>query len=282
VLTDRRDIAGICDWIADGQVSVWNGVPAHFYDFLRQPALELGSLTEAWCGGSSCPEQLRQEFASVCAVPMCGTYGLTEAPTVVAIDPTEGARRPGASGRVLPHLEVGAYDDDDRRLPAGEVGELRISPASSGPWAGMWQPMLGEWRDGGITRAVGIPFPTGDVGSVDDEGWLRVVERKKLIILRGGANVYPAEVEGVIRQHPAVAAAAVFGVPDPRLGEKVAALVQPRSSLDLSDLEQLCFQRLARYKVPESWGLVDELPANAMGKVIRSGLPDLLEHARRA
>jgi len=282
VLTDRRDIAGICDWIAAGQVSVWNGVPAHFYDFLQQPALELGSLTEAWCGGSACPEQLRKEFASVCAVPMCGTYGLTEAPTVVAIDPAASLSRPGTSGQVLPHLDVAAYDDDDRRLPAGEVGELRISPASSGPWARMWRPMLGEWRDGAITPAAGIPFPTGDVGSVDDEGWLRVVERKKLIILRGGANVYPAEVEGVIRQHPAVAAAAVFGVPDPRLGEKVAALVQPRSSLDLSDLEQLCLQRLARYKVPERWGLVDELPANAMGKVIRSGLPGLLEHAIRA
>jgi long-chain acyl-CoA synthetase len=282
VLTDRRDIAGICDWIATGQVSVWNGVPAHFYDFLRQPTLELGGLTEAWCGGSSCPEQLRQEFASVCAVPMCGTYGLTEAPSVVAIDPADGSSRPGTSGQVLPHLDVAAYDDDGRRLPAGEMGELRISPASSGPWARMWRPMLGEWRDGVITPAEGIPFPTGDVGSVDDEGWLRVVERKKLIILRGGANVYPAEVEGVIRQHPAVAAAAVFGVPDPRLGEKVAALVQPRSALDLSDLEQLCLQRLAWYKVPEHWALVDELPANAMGKVVRSGLAGLLEHSRRA
>jgi long-chain acyl-CoA synthetase len=281
LLTDRRDIAGICDWIAAGKVSVWNGVPAHFYDFLQQPALELGGLTEAWCGGSSCPEQLRQDFASLCAVPMCGTYGLTEAPTVVAIDPADGRSRPGTSGQVLPHLDVAAYDDDDSRLPAGEVGELRISPASSGRWAGLWRPMLGEWQDGAITPALDLPFPTGDMGSVDDDGWLRVVERKKLIILRGGANVYPAEVEGVIRQHPAVAAAAVFGVPDARLGEKVAALIQPRSALDLSDLEQLCLQRLARYKVPECWAEVDKLPANAMGKVIRSELPGLLDHARQ-
>jgi long-chain acyl-CoA synthetase len=281
LVTAQADGCCICEWLAAEDVSVWNGVPAHFYDFLQQPALELAGLTEAWCGGSSCPEQLRLEFASACAIPMCGTYGLTEAPTVVAIDPADGSSRPGTSGQVLPHLDVAAYDDD-RRLPAGEVGELCIGPARAGPWAGMWRPALGEWQAGAVSPAGGIPFPTGDIGSVDSEGWLRVVERKKLIILRGGANVYPAEVEGVIRQHPAVAAAAVFGVPDARLGEKVAALVQPRSPVDLHGLEELCRQRLARYKVPERWGLVDELPANAMGKIIRSGLPGLLDRARQA
>jgi len=281
VLTGRRDIAGICEWIAAEHVSVWNGVPAHFYDLLRQPALELAGLTEAWCGGSACPEQLRQELADVGPIPVCGTYGLTEAPTVVAIDPADGRSRPGTSGRVLPHLDVAAYDDD-RRLSAGQTGELRISPARSGPWAGMWRPALGEWQAGTVSPAAGIPFPTGDIGSVDADGWLRVVERKKLIILRGGANVYPAEVEGVIRQHPAIAAAAVFGVPDARLGEAVAALVQLRFPVDRHDLEALCRQRLARYKVPERWGVVDELPANAMGKIIRSGLPGLLDRARPA
>jgi acyl-CoA synthetase (AMP-forming)/AMP-acid ligase II len=125
-----------------------------------------------------------------------------------------------------------------------------------------------------------VPFPTGDIGTVSDDGWLMVTDRKKLIIVRGGANVYPAEVERVIRRHPAVAEVAVFGVPDERLGEKVAALVQFRDSAgpnaDLTAIEDLCRAALARYKVPEKWGVVDQFPLNAMGKIIRTGLAALL------
>jgi long-chain acyl-CoA synthetase len=126
------------------------------------------------------------------------------------------------------------------------------------------------------------PVATGDIGSVDADGWLTVVDRKKLVIVRGGANVYPAEVERVIRLHPAVAAVAVFGVPDDRLGQKVAALVQLSAEIDLGDLESLCRQQLARYKVPESWAAVDALPVNAMGKIARTGLPTLLQSVTRA
>ena len=120
------------------------------------------------------------------------------------------------------------------------------------------------------------PVATGDIGSVDADGWLTVVDRRKLVIVRGGANVYPAEVERVIRLHPAVAEVAVFGVPDERLGEKVAALVQLGAEIDTSELVGLCRQHLARYKVPEVWSAVDSFPVNAMGKIIRTRLPGLL------
>ena len=116
---------------------------------------------------------------------------------------------------------------------------------------------------------------TGDIGSVDAGGWLTVVGRRKLVIVRGGANVYPAEVERVIRLHPAVAEVAVFGVPDERLGEKVAALVQLGTEIASSELEALCRQHLAGYKVPELWSIVDSFPVNAMGKIIRTRLPGL-------
>jgi long-chain acyl-CoA synthetase len=119
--------------------------------------------------------------------------------------------------------------------------------------------------------------PTGDIGTVDAEGWLTVVDRRKLVIVRGGANVYPAEVERVIRLHPAVAEVAVFGIPDERLGEKVAALVQLSEETDLGVLRAVCAGQLARYKVPEVWGVVDTFPLNAMGKIIRTGLPGLLQ-----
>jgi acyl-CoA synthetase (AMP-forming)/AMP-acid ligase II len=276
VLMDRRDVPGVAEWAGRERVTVWNGVPAQLYDLARQPELDLSSLEEAWCGGAGCPDELRRSFEETHRAPVRATYGLTEAPTVVAIDPVDGRTRPGASGLVLPHLDVAAYDEEGRRLPAGATGELRISPATHGQWAGAWTPALGEWRDGAVIPAPGGPVATGDVGSVDADGWLTVVDRRKLIIVRGGANVYPAEVERVIRLHPAVTEAAVFGVPDERLGEKVAALVQLGTELETSVLEELCRQHLARYKVPETWSVVDSFPTNAMGKIIRTRLPGLL------
>jgi acyl-CoA synthetase (AMP-forming)/AMP-acid ligase II len=290
VLTDRRDADGVAEWLGRERVNVWNGVPAQLHDLVRRPGLDLRGLREVWCGGADCPQALRESFQAVHQVPVRATYGLTEAPTMVAIDPVDGRTRLGASGLVLPHLDVAAYGEDGRRLTAGDAGELRIGPAAGGDWAGAWTPMLGEWRDGALAATPAGPVPTGDIGSVDADGWLAVVDRKKLIIVRGGANVYPAEVERVIRLHPGVTNVAVFGVPDDRLGERVAALVQlggpasaaSRDTAILSEIEDLCRQQLSRYKVPETWDVVGALPVNAMGKVVRTGLPALLRRRAQA
>jgi len=204
-------------------------------------------------------------------------YGLSEAPTVVAIDPVGGTHREGASGQVLPHLEVAAHDDDGRRLGPGREGELRITAAGDGAWAGCWRPPLGYWEDGAVRRAGPEVVMTGDVGWVDADGWLTMVDRKKLMIVRGGANVSPAEVESVLMQHPSVAAAVVFGLPDDRLGERVAALVLPADAdVDSAALASFCSGRLARYKIPEIWGRPESLPTNAMGKIIRTDLAERL------
>ena len=286
VLTGRRDAEGVAEWIAAERVTVWNGVPAQLHDLARRPEFDLSSLAEVWCGGAGTPEELRRAFEDAYHVPVRATYGLSEAPTVVAIDPVGAPARPGVSGRLLPHLDVAAYSADGRRLPPGQQGELRLAPAATGQWAGAWTPALGEWRDGAVVPAgtvpsPTVPFPTGDIGTVSADGWLTVTDRKKLIIVRGGANVYPAEVERVIRRHPAVAEVAVFGIPDERLGEKVAALVQLRDSpdlkADLTAIESLCRAELARYKVPDEWGTVGQFPLNAMGKIIRTGLVALLK-----
>ena len=277
ILGDRRDVSGVAEWIGRERVGVWNGVPAQFYDLVHRPDLDISSLREAWCGGGACADELRRSFEDAHPVPVRAAYGLTEAPTVVAIDPVDETTRPGAAGQVLPHLDVAAYDDAGRRLPTGSTGELRIGPVHSGKWADAWTPALGEWRDGSVVPTAAAPVATGDIGSVDADGWLTVVERKKLVVVRGGANVYPAEVERVIRLHPAVTEVAVFGIADERLGEKVAALVQLAAEVDLRDLESLCRQHLARYKIPELWSVVDAFPTNAMGKIIRTSLPDLLK-----
>jgi long-chain acyl-CoA synthetase len=223
---------------------------------------------------------LRAAFHSAHGQHLRATYGLTEAPTVVSIDPVGEQWQPAASGRVLPHLQVVAHDEAGAALAAGADGELRLAAADSGPWAGAWTPMLGYWEDGAV-RPSAAPTLTGDVGSVDAGGWLTIVGRKKVVVIRGGANVYPAEVERVLTACPDVAAAAVFGVPDERLGERVAALVEPVGShVDLDELRAVCASQLARYKVPEIWAAVPHLPTNAMGKVVRTDLGELLEAAR--
>jgi long-chain acyl-CoA synthetase len=282
IVMDRRDPDGVAEWIKDAQVTVWNGAPAQILDLARRPDLELTSLAEAWTGGGSCPEHIRDAFAATHGRLVTATYGLSEAPTVVAIDPADGAHRENASGQVLPHLAVTALGQDGGSLPAGSTGELAISAAPAGEWAGTWRPPLGYWEDGAVREAGPGVVLTGDVGSVDADGWLTMADRKKLMIVRGGANVSPAEVEGVLMEHPSVTAAVVFGVPDERLGERVAALVvSADATLDSPALAEFCAPRLARYKIPERWGRSGSLPANAMGKVIRTNLVAELESAAR-
>ncbi|GAA4810757.1 class I adenylate-forming enzyme family protein [Streptomyces ziwulingensis] len=280
VLMDRRDVEGVADWICARRVTVWNGAPAQLHDLVRRPDLDLGPLREVWSGGGDTPDTLRRAFADTHGPVPRATYGLTEAPAVVSIDPPGGPGRPGTSGRVLPHYDVAAYDDTGRRLPAGEPGELRLEGAAAGPWAGAWTPMLGHWERGGVRPPAPGPVATGDIGSVDADGWLTVLDRRKLVIVRGGANVYPLEVERVIAAHPHVARVAVCGVPDERLGERVAAVVEGTGlALDLRALAALCRRELSPYKVPEFWAQVDALPVNAMGKVRRTGLAELLDGA---
>ncbi|MEU6558137.1 class I adenylate-forming enzyme family protein [Nocardia nova] len=276
VIMDRRDAAGVAEWIAAHRVTVWNGAPAQIYDLARRDD-DLSSLREVWSGGSDTLDAVRTAFADAHGVIPRVTYGLTEAPTVVSIDPAGSRWRSGTSGQVQPQFDVAAYDDAGRRLPPGEPGELRLAPASSGPWAHRWAPSLGHWADGGVRPLEPGPLPTGDIGTVTDDGWLRVIDRKKLVIIRGGTNVYPLEVERVIAAHPEVAAVGVCAVPDERLGQRVAAVVESTGpALDFEALTELCRRELAGYKVPESWTQVEALPVNAMGKLQRTALADLV------
>jgi len=277
IVMNRRDVDGVAEWIAEHRVTVWNGAPAQVYDLARRPDAGLGSLREVWSGGSDTPDAVREAFAATHGPVPRATYGLSEAPTVVAIDPPGEEWSPGVSGRVLPQFDVAAYDDDGRRLPPGALGELRLAAAQEGPWARWWRPTLGYWSDGAITPPEPGPFATGDIGTVDEHGRLSVLDRKKMVIIRGGANVYPLEVERVLATHPDVTKVAVCPVPDVRLGQRVAAVVESdRATVDFDALARWCRRELAGYKVPEVWTKVDALPVNAMGKVERAGLTELV------
>lgn len=283
VIMDRRDLAGVAEWIATRKVTVWNGAPAQLHDLAAHPELDLSSLREVWSGGSDTPDRLREAFAAAHGLVPRVTYGLTEAPTVVSIDPPGVDWTPRTSGTVLPHYDVAAYDDHGNRLPPGEIGELRLSARTGGPWANLWRPLLGHWTGGGIEPAPEGPVATGDIGTVDSDGRLTLLDRKKMVIIRGGANIYPLEVERVLDTHPAVGRSAVCGVPHERLGQQVAAVIQTNgAAVDFPELAEYCRRELAGYKVPEVWAAVDALPTNAMGKVVRTQLPELLSRAGTA
>lgn len=278
VLTDRRDARGIADWIWRERVTVWNGVPAQLYSMVRDPQIEpaqLSSLREVWTGGAACPEELFSQFQERFGVPLRQTYGLTEAPTVVTMEPVDAARVEGASGQSLPHLDVSIWNDRGEKLPVGEVGEICVAATHEGEWAETYTRYLGLWRGGSVEELSpdGI-LRTGDIGSLDESGNLFVRDRKNLVIVRGGANVYPAEVERVLEQVPGIRASAVIGVPDDRLGERVVAFVEQERGYPSTEesIREHCLTQLARYKVPERVEVVDELPRNSMGKIQRRAL----------
>ncbi len=280
IVMDRIDAEGVADWIHRERVTTWNGPPALLHDLATNPAValsDLASLTEVWTGGADCPEAIRSRFEAKFGLPVVATYGLSEAPTVVAIDPLAGHHVAGASGRPLPHLAVRIAGPDGATLPPGGTGEVCVGPA---PADGRYRPMLGYWErpDATAEALAGGELRTGDVGVLDGEGYLHIRDRKSLVVIRGGANVYPAEVERVLLDAPGVAAAAVLGVPDERLGERVVAVVEPAAGVpfDPDAVRDHCLAHLARYKVPERLVAVERLPRNAMGKVIRADLPGLL------
>ena len=274
VIMDRGDVTGIVEWIRSEAVTVWNGPPAQLWTMVRDASIDpahLASLEEVWAGGADCPDRLRHDFEARFGVPVCRTYGLTEAPALVCLDDRDGDRPEGTSGRPLDHVSVSTPD-----------GEIVLGPVASGPFAGRYRPALGYWDRPDAGRGVleGRTLRTGDLGELEPSGHLRVLGRKSTVIIRGGANVYPAEVERVLADAPGVAAAAVVGVPDERLGERVGAALEGRPGgppVDVGAVADHCRVHLAAYKVPERWVVVDRLPRNQMGKVPAPAVRELLE-----
>lgn len=287
IVMDRVDPAGIAQWIAAEGATVFNGAPAMLFGLATNDQVaagDLASLAEVWSGGSHCPPAVIERFEAKFGRPVTTTYGLTEAPSLVAITAAGDRSHHHTSGRPLPHLQVGIVGQDGRPLPTGQRGEITVGAVTEGPWAGAYRPMLGYWRrpePTGRALAGGV-LHTGDIGALDDQGYLVVEDRQSSVILRGGANVYPAEVERVLADHPAVADSCVVGVDDERLGQRVVAMVEPVAGTqpDPEDLGRHCLEQLARYKVPERF-VLGELPRNSMGKVRRTDVGQALQDGAR-
>lgn len=255
-------------------------VPTMAHDLVAReidPAL-LATLDSVIVGGAACPADIRRRFHARFGVRAIAGYGLSEAPTGVVRESPDEPISDSAAGCPMEPFAVTARDDAGAVLPPGEEGEICIGATADGDWAGCWTPMLGYWRRPDATAAAladGV-LHTDDIGSVDADGRVTITGRRSDLILRGGANVSPVEVEHVLLAHPGVAEAAVFGVADERLGERVAAVVVPAGDapLDVDELRAHCGQRLAAYKIPERIDVVASLPRNAMGKVVKTDLAE--------
>lgn len=277
VIMERSDTSSIVEYIRTHRVTVWNGPPAQLHTLLHDPTVsvdDLSTLDEVWVGGGDCPDALRDGFEDRFGVRVSRTYGLTEAPALVSIDDLEGSRPPGTSGRPLDHINVRTGDD----------GELILAPTATGPWAGTYRPFLEYWNQPDATSSVLSDgcLHTGDLGRLEHGGHVRVLARRSQLIIRGGANVYPAEVERVLAEAPGVHASAVIGIPDERLGERVGAVIEPvpGSEPDRGAIIAHCRVSLAGYKVPERIVFVERLPRNAMGKVPREAVLEILRAKR--
>jgi long-chain acyl-CoA synthetase len=220
-------------------------------------------------GAAPLPVEVANKFEELTGAKLVEGYGLTEAAPVTHCNPLYGRRKVGSIG--LPFPSVGAFcaDPEGRPLPAGEIGELVVR----GP-----NVMDGYWNrpeETAQTLKDGWLF-TGDVARMDEEGYFYIVDRKKDMIIAGGYNIYPREVEEVLYQHPAVKEAAVVGVPDAYRGETVKAFVVLKEGYEdevgEEDLRAFAKERLAAYKVPRLWEFREELPKTAVGKILRRRL----------
>jgi acyl-CoA synthetase (AMP-forming)/AMP-acid ligase II len=279
VAMDRVDGVGMAEWIAAERVTTFAAVPAMVHDLLTNPAVTddmLASIQAIGVGGADMPEAFRRLYEERFGRRVGTGYGLTEAPTSVTAEDPNDPPITGTCGKALPQVGIHILDDADNELPAGEVGEVCVGPAPAGEHADLYRPMLGYWnRPEESARALrGGLLHTGDIGVLDREGNLFIKDRENDLIIRGGANVYPAEVERVLHDDRRVAACAVIGRPDDRLGERVVAFVelQDGATADVESLLARCRENLARYKVPDSITFVDAFERTPMGKIRKTVL----------
>jgi long-chain acyl-CoA synthetase len=281
VCMDRVDAVGVADWVRRESVGHFAAVPAIYHDLLTHADVrteDLASLARPEVGGAECPPAFLRLYRERFGADVSIGYGMTEAPTAVTRSLGDRPPEPGLIGRALPQLSIHLLDEEGRAVADGEVGEICVAPASDGPFAGVYTPMLGYWSKPEETaRALRAGMlHTGDMGTRDpDSGQLYIRGRRGDLILRGGANVYPAEIERVLHGDPRVAACAVMGIPDERLGERVVAAVQVAEGagqVTEDELRERCAASLARYKVPERFHFVDRVPRNSMGKIVKREL----------
>jgi long-chain acyl-CoA synthetase len=242
----------------------------------REGKVDFSTIKLCFCGAAALMAETKKRFEELTGGVVMEGYSLTEAQMAVIANPVRGEKKIGSVGMPLPDVEVRIIDADDGRtiLAQGETGEIVINAP---------QLMIGYWERPDETREMlrqgdngeRLLF-TGDLGYLDEDGYLFIVDRKKDLIKTSGYQVWPREIEEVIASHPAVAEVGVTGLPDQMRGEIVKAWVVLRHGMNVSkgDLKLYCRERLAPYKVPSAFEFVSELPKSAAGKVLRRVLKE--------
>ncbi|WP_234505397.1 long-chain-fatty-acid--CoA ligase [Thermus brockianus] len=279
VLLPRPEIHAVVEAIEKHGVTHFPGVPTLYVAFNNFPGIEkrnVKSIRICLSGAAPLPVEVAKRFEEITGARLIEGYGLSEASPVTHSNPVEGVVKKGSIGMPLPSVEAKVVDEEGKEVPLGEVGELIVK----GP-----NVMKGYWNRPEETQKAlkdGWLY-TGDMARMDEDGYFYIVDRKKDMIIAGGYNIYPREVEEVLYTHEAVQEAAVVGVPDPYRGETVAAFLvlkpEYRGKVTEKDIEAFCRQHLAAYKVPRIIVFRESLPKSSVGKILRRELRE--EFAKR-
>ena len=269
-LLTRFDPGHALEIIKRDRVTVLPGVPTMYAAILHYAgggAADAQSVRLCVSGGAAMPVELMRAFEKAFGCMILEGYGLSETSPVASFNHPDRPRKPGTIGTAIAGVGMRVQDNDGNPVAQGEIGEIAIRGDNV---------MKGYWRRPEETAEAmaGGWFRTGDLGRVDEDGYFSIVDRKKDMIIRGGFNVYPREIEEVLYEHPAVAEAAVIGVPDEILGEEVAAAVtlKPGFTATPEELRELVKSQLAAYKYPRRVWIADELPKGDTGKILKRAI----------
>jgi len=272
LIPDPRDLKSFINTLVETPFTVITGVNTLFNVLTNNrkfKALDFSRLHLAISGGMALQTVVAKKWHKITGIPLIEGYGLTETSPVVTVNPLDLQEHNGTIGLPLPSTDISIRNDDNEELPLGESGELVIS----GP-----QVMKEYWNNPSETKNVFTSdgfLKTGDIATMDEEGYLKIVDRKKDMILVSGFNVYPNEIEDVISHHLKVLEVAVIGVPAQVSGEAVKAFIVPKNqNLTKEEIIKHCRQELTDYKIPKHVEFREELPKTNVGKVLRRALRD--------
>ncbi len=272
IMSPRFEVKSFLNILRKTKPTIFPGVPTIYVAIVNYPdvrSYDLSSIHLCVTGSSAMPLEVLRKFEEITGGAIIEGYGLTESSPVTHVNPLRGVRKPGSIGVALPDTDYKIVDLEtgSRELPPGEEGELLVR----GP-----QVMLGYWNrpDETETALEGDWLHTGDIARMDEDGYIYIVDRKKDMIIAGGFNIYPREIDEVLYEHPAIADAVAVGVPHPYRGETVKAFVvkKPGAALTEEDVVKFCRSKLAAYKVPKSVEFRDSLPKTLVGKILRKEL----------
>lgn len=264
----RFDPSAVLAAIERYRIVAFAGVPAMFVALLYNPdadKYDTSSLVSCSSGSAPLPVAILEAFEQRFGCTITEGYGLSEASAVLTANRDDMPRKPGSVGVPVPGVELLVVDENDLPVPTGEVGEvIARGPNIMQSYYNMPEETASALRNGWLH--------TGDMGRLDEDGYLYIVERKKDLIIRGGFNIYPRDVEEVLNSHPAVIESAVIGIPSERMGEEVKAYVVTYGPVDAETLMAYCRESLANYKTPTIIEFIHSLPRNPVGKVDKKAL----------